>query len=113
MDTLHFKRWEIAYDREATVKALDGYTGDPERCGCVDCRNFMSAEPYPKEVLSLFQTLGVHPFRMSEFYSISREPPDFPLYRDWFHFVGSILSVRDGMATISDTSCTTDCETVG
>lgn len=112
MNTFHFKRWEIAYDREATLKALDGFTGDPELCGCEDCRNFITAEPYPEEVLSLFQTLGIHPYRASEFYREMRIAPGLHLYGGWFHFVGSIVSGKDAKQPLSENSWAHELEAV-
>ncbi len=91
-------QWQLEVDPLATARAHAAReSGDPETCGCLYCRNFVSARQvaYPAEFVQLLSELGVPPNRESEVFQYAEVEPGLHLYGGWFHFVGSVSAGPD------------------
>ncbi len=102
MDSVTFRAWRIAVDREATERAYaDISVAGPEGCDCAYCRNFVAARDhvYPPEGIDLFTRLGINPRCEAEVVDYHTMTPDsnHRLTGGWFHFVGSVEEGPDGM----------------
>jgi hypothetical protein len=105
MDSIHFGRWQVSADREASKQAYAAISkGGPETCTCKPCLNFVAAREhvYPADVLALFETLGISFNRETEIYHMARLSSGKHLYGGWFHFVGSIVSGADAAKPIGE-----------
>jgi hypothetical protein len=86
-----YGQWQFRADAAATAAA---YTrapqGDPERCGCSFCRNFIANRDtvLPSEFRSFLMSLGIDPSKAGEVYHEGRLGPGRHCYGGWFHFVG-------------------------
>ncbi len=91
------KRWELEVDVEATAAAYARReSGDPEKCGCLYCRNFVAArdKAYPPEVRDVFAALGIRPIREAEVWEEAEMRPGVCLYGGFFHVIGRIEAER-------------------
>jgi hypothetical protein len=105
MDLIHFGRWQVSTDREATKQAYAAISrSGSETCPCKPCLNFLAAREhvYPADVLGLFETLGISFDRECEIYHMARLSSGKHLYGGWFHFVGSIVSGADAAQQIGE-----------
>jgi hypothetical protein len=115
MEAIHFGRWELAADPEATRKAYAGILkGGADECPCEPCKNFIAVRlrVYPAEVLDLLDKLGISFSRETEVYHMARLRSGKHLYGGWFHFVGSILSGADAAKQVADNVWRPDLENV-
>jgi hypothetical protein len=116
MTEVHFGRWLLSTDREATSGAYARVpVGGPEECGCEPCQNFVVARKqiYPVEALTVFDQLGVRFDREAEVYHMARLQSGKHLYGGWFHFVGSILNGADAAKPIGENLWQPDLEKIG
>lgn len=115
MELIHFSRWELESDREATRQAYLSVDHGAESCPEDFCQNFAAArlDAYPPEALKLFASLGIdykkeaetfHNMRVStemvkSWREQGRNVPDSLVglhhYGGWFHFVGRTLQGPD------------------
>lgn len=98
MDTVRFRKWELAVDLQATRDAYAALEiGWPEYCGCVHCRNFQLARPqaYPPEALGLFERLGIASTREQEVVPVEPLGREAYFYTGSFPFVGRLVSGAD------------------
>ena len=98
IETVRFRKWELAADPAATrdaYKAID--IGWPEFCGCVHCRNFVTARStvYPQEALDLMDRLGILPTLEQEVVPVEPLGGEAYFYTGSFAFVGSLTSGPD------------------
>ena len=115
MESVHFARWELIADPEATRNAYGHISkSGPEKCPCEPCKNFIAAREriYPPDVLDLFSKLGISFDRETEVYHMGRLESGKHLYGGWFHFVGSIQSGMDAHKPIGDNRWQVDLERV-
>jgi len=93
MERVAFYGYEVSVDVAATRAAYAALpVGDPERCGCLDCRNFVAARAsaYPPEAVALLERLGIVAAKEAEVYLAAPEGDGRYRYEGWFHFVGAI-----------------------
>lgn len=94
-EELEIYGWRIECDRQATAQIhAQMERGGPEECGCLDCKNWAAVRSvaYPKEIITLFQRLGIQLNRETEMGSALDLGDNRYLYNGWFHFIGKILS---------------------
>lgn len=95
MKRLSLSGWQVAYDRDATLKAFANIvSGGPEICGCDPCRNWAETREsiHPSGFQELLSELGIPMNRESEVYHNCRLESGLHSYGGWYHFVGSIVS---------------------
>jgi len=97
--------WTVEADDEATRVAHAAMAaGDPERCGCQGCRNFIASrdQAYPPEARILLAQLGISVDRESQVGGAIPLADNTYLYSGFFHFVGSIVEGPDPLMKIGD-----------
>lgn len=97
-ESIRFQKWEIAADPGATREAYAAIDiGWPEYCGCVHCRNFVTARPtvYPPEALELMGRLGITPTLEQEVVPVEPLGREAYFYTGSFPFVGTLTSGPD------------------
>ena len=95
MMQLQIGGWSIKYDAALTKKAFDEIKrGDPERCGCTHCLNFIRIRKlvYPTEFLKLLKELAIDYTKETEVNHLCQIKEGWHLYSGWFHFVGELIS---------------------
>jgi hypothetical protein len=105
MKEIHFARWHLESDSEATRAAYATLDPDIATVGDWDSgRNWILARDqglvYPDAVLTLFTQLGIDYQRDAELYRVARLDSGLHKYGGWFHFVGTIVSGRDAMVPV-------------
>ena len=98
LETVRFRKWELAADPAATEEAYAGIEiGWPEFCGCVHCKNFEQARPtvYPRDALELMQLLSIPPAREQEVVPVEPLGDRAYIYTGSFSFVGTLISGPD------------------
>jgi hypothetical protein len=101
MESLKIKQWHIRYDYESTVNAYSQVEhGDPERCGCIYCRNFIRARNrlYPKQFRDFLASVGIDYMKEAEVYEISPHSSGCHLYGGCFYFIGTLQEITDNQA---------------
>lgn len=96
LETIRFRKWELAADPAATEEAYAGIeVGWPEFCGCAHCKNFEQARPtvYPRDALELMQLLSIPPTREQEVVPVEPLGDRAYIYTGSFSFVGTLVSV--------------------
>ena len=98
METIAVGSWRITVHREATAKVYRGLQGDPERCGCRECRNFVAAREvvYPKVFQELLEHLGIDYRKESEVYHFCRLQNGSHLYGGCYHCIGTVEATGEG-----------------
>ncbi|HLH21864.1 MAG TPA: hypothetical protein VK066_05045 [Chloroflexota bacterium] len=105
MDAVRFGIYNILCDVDATRLAYERTPlGGAEMCGCLACRNFVTAgeRAYPSDVLALFQQLGIDYRRPAHVYTWGRVEDGRYHYEGWFHFVGQVDQHIDAWEQVSD-----------
>jgi len=98
LETVRFRKWELAADAAATREAYAAIDiGWPEFCGCVHCRNFATARPttYPAEALEVMGQLGITAALEQEVVPIEPIGDGAYFYTGSFAFVGRLTSGPD------------------
>lgn len=98
LETIRFRKWELAADPAATEEAYAGIeVGWPEFCGRAHCKNFEQARPtvYPRDALELMQLLSIPPTREQEVVPVEPLGDRAYIYTGSFSFVGTLVSGPD------------------
>jgi hypothetical protein len=107
-------RWTIDHQPGITWQC---YQAMPENlgCDCAGCRNFLavSDRAFCSEFLSIADVLGVDIRKPIELCHYGQEQNGLHLTSGWFHVVGQILSGRDAMKQMDETSGVFDLERIG
>lgn len=93
MQTMKWNYWKITYDAKANNNAYNSVDiGDPERCGCEYCLNYVQARAnvYPEAFLELLNAVGVDYRKEAEVYHFATVSEGIELYGGVFHFIGSV-----------------------
>jgi len=115
MKTAQISRWKIYCDPDATRVAVSRIEiGSPEKCGCTDCLNFVTARDsaYPSLILNIYNELGIEHHKESEIWHTHRDDSGLHHYGGFFHFLGAIESGRDAKQE-SNGHVTFDFERIG
>lgn len=115
MERVRFRGWLLDADPEATRRAFESAARGAESCEESVCQNFAAARDlvYPREVLDLFERLGIDRRKEAETFHVCRVGPKtlrfwresgerlsdvvlgLHLHGGWFHFIGSIVEGPD------------------
>ena len=99
--------WRIWHDSALTRQIYEEVTvGSAERCGCTECANYVAARDraFPKQVLKLFEKLGIDHRKEAEIYYKSPLAPGLHLYGGWFNFVGGVEKGEEEISQV-DQGC--------
>jgi hypothetical protein len=115
MTAVAFSRWEIESNSAITRELYSRVqSGAPETCGCLSCVNFAAArgQIYPRDVIRLFDLLGIARDMEAEVYHTHRIGPGKHHYGGWFHLVGRIVSGSDAAKQIATNAWGFDLEKI-
>jgi hypothetical protein len=117
MKQLTYKRWVIEYDPDRTRQLYSGLGyGASEQCDCLHCQNFSSQihSIFPLEVAELLNNFGIDYTKYSEshgFYTGGEDEEEY-FAGVWYHFVGKIISGRDGFRRENENTSSPDFEDI-
>ena len=98
---------DVEVDADATAAAYAKRSrGAPEECGCLHCRNFVAARDrlYPREVIEILDSLGIHAIRDAEIWHVCELRPGVHSYGGFMHAVGRILSAQDATSPVGQSA---------
>ncbi len=93
-----FQDWTFEVDRPLTEQTYKAFSGSgAENCGCYNCKNYVAYrnEAFPKEVINLFNDLGIDYKKEAEIFSYDTLPNGLHHMSGWFHFKGRILKGKN------------------
>ena len=93
-DIVKFKDWEFEVNKDLTEKIYaKTLKSGADRCNCLDCKNYVEyrEKVFPKEVIQLFNDLGVD-YRKEVEITTWDNSNAICLIGGWFHFKGKVLS---------------------
>ena len=92
---VNFREWVFEVDKVLTKQTYLGVSGSgADTCLCNDCKNYVAYRDhvFPKEIIDLFNELGIDYRKEVEITSWQVLPNGLHHIGGWFHFKGNIVT---------------------
>ena len=93
-----FKDWTFEVDKSLTEQTYRNISASgAETCRCTNCKNYIAYRDrvFPKEIIDLFNNLGIDCNKEVEIITYETLPNQFLHIGGWFHFKGQVLTGKD------------------
>ena len=111
MTIVNYIDWVFEVDLESTIDTyVTVLESGADNCVCEYCKNYVAfrSNVFPKEILDLFQQIGIDSRKEVEITTWEELPNRFQRIGGWFHFKGRVLSGKTYRVSKGEGSYTHD-----
>jgi len=98
-----FREWTFEVNKALTEQTYKRVAcSGAETCRCNDCKNYVAFRDkvFPKEIIDLFDDLGIDYKKEVEITAYETLPNGFHHIGGWFHFKGRVMGGKDYHASL-------------